>query len=125
MVPNINLYIYIYIYIYLNNYTYTHTHIREEDYPYISGSTQESETCVYDAASMDAAVYVRGYETLPHNDHDALINHIAFVGPLAVSVDASNWHSYEGGVFDGCSYDENIEINHAVQVICKGILLNL
>ena len=44
------------------------------------------------------------------------MNHIANVGPLAVSVDASIWHSYDSGVFDGCSYDENIEINHAVQV---------
>ena len=61
-------------------------------------------------------MYVRGYETLPHNDYNAVINHIATVGPLGISVDASVWHSYEGGVFDGCPYEANININHGVQV---------
>merc|ERR1711944_364802 len=37
-----------------------------------------------------------------------------------ISVDASVWHSYEGGIFDGCSYEENIEINHGVQLVGYG-----
>ena len=89
---------------------------REEDYPYTSGTTGETGECMYDATSQTAAVYVRGYETLPHNSLDAVMNHLATVGPLGISVDASVWHSYEGGIFDGCSYEENIEINHGVQV---------
>ena len=28
------------------------------------------------------------------------------------SVAASSWSFYGGGVFDGCDYDKNIEINH-------------
>ena len=89
---------------------------RESDYPYTSGQTGETGECMYDAESQTAAAYVRGYVTLPHNDLDAVMNHIANIGPLGISVDASVWHSYEGGIFDGCSYEENIEINHGVQV---------
>ena len=37
-------------------------------------------------------------------------------GPLAVAVDATYWSDYEGGIFDGCSYNESISLNHAVQV---------
>ena len=37
-------------------------------------------------------------------------------GPLAVAVDATNWFDYDGGIFDGCSYNESISLNHAVQV---------
>lgn len=102
--------------------TYAHMMgvVRESDYPYTSGETGETGECMYDAESQTAAVYVRGYETLPHNDLDAVMNHIATIGPLGISVDASVWHSYEGGVFNGCSYDENIEINHGVQLVGYG-----
>ena len=44
------------------------------------------------------------------------MEHVATKGPLAISSDASRWSFYSGGVFDGCSYDSNIEINHAIQV---------
>ena len=43
------------------------------------------------------------------------INYI-WIGPLAVAVDATNWSDYEGGIFDGCNYNESISLNHAVQV---------
>ena len=77
-----------------------------------------------------------GFETLPHNDAAALMNHLAtkgekFVtnsrrfsskchrlsqivvtncdsGPLSASVAASDWSAYRGGVFDGCDYDSNM-----------------
>ena len=40
------------------------------------------------------------------------------VGPLAVLVDANMlWHHYSGGVFDGCIFDSNFTINHAVQLV--------
>ena len=46
--------------------------------------------------------------------------HIANVGPLSVAVDASAWSFYNGGVFDGCPYSQNIAINHAVQLVGYG-----
>lgn len=39
--------------------------------------------------------------------------HLAFEGPLAVNVDASEWSSYEEGVYNGCSAT-NITIDHVV-----------
>ena len=100
----------------MQNYYKYIQYLREADYPYTSGTTGKTGECKYNAESQEAAVYVRGYETLPHNNYDAVINHIANVGPLGISVDASVWHSYEGGIFDGCPYEENININHGVQV---------
>ena len=46
--------------------------------------------------------------------------HLANVGPLAVAVDASSWSFYSGGVFDGCSFSDNIGLNHAVQMVGYG-----
>lgn len=31
---------------------------------------------------------------------------------MAVAVAAGDWYAYGGGVFDGCNYDRNVEINH-------------
>ena len=88
----------------------------DEEYPYTSGHTGRTGNCDYDAESQTASVYNRGYETLPHNDYEVFMNHVATIGPLAISADASRWSFYSHGVFDGCSYDKNIEINHAIQV---------
>jgi len=102
--------------------------VSEEDWPYVSGKTSETEECFNDGLSasksrifMEPVAFVRGQETLPHNDYDAILNHIANIGPLAISVAATNgWKHYGGGVFDGCSYSENIELNHAVQLVGYG-----
>lgn len=45
---------------------------------------------------------------------------MATVGPIVVSVDASHWHSYESGVFNGCNYTDNIDVNHAVVLVGYG-----
>lgn len=45
---------------------------------------------------------------------------VATAGPIVISVDASKWHDYESGVFSGCSYSENININHAVVLVGYG-----
>ena len=42
------------------------------------------------------------------------------VGPLSIAVDASKWSTYTGGVFNGCDFDENISINHGVQLVGYG-----
>ena len=39
------------------------------------------------------------------------------LGPTSVSVAASDWGLYYSGVFDGCPYDQNIAVNHAVQLV--------
>jgi len=102
-------------------YTYIQLfgHATEEDYPYVSGSTTDTEDCLYDVDGTAPMIGITGYNTMS-NDLEATMNHIANVGPLAVAVDASLWGGYSGGVFDSCSYSENIGLNHAVQMVGYG-----
>jgi len=93
-------------------------HMTEADYPYRSGGSGQTGACQYDAAKP--AVSLTGYNTLPANNHSAVMTHLAEVGPLSIAVDASKWGSYTGGVFDGCAFDENISINHGVQLVGYG-----
>merc|ERR1719369_82232 len=94
--------------------------VKEDDYPYTSGNLGITGKCKYDSDGMDALASVRGYESLPRNNYEAVMNHLANVGPLSVAVAASGWSFYGGGVFDNCDYDRNIEINHAVQLVGYG-----
>jgi len=94
--------------------------VKEEEYPYISGQTMETEECYYNPSNEEAVAFARGQETLPHNDYHTILKHIANVGPLAINVDASGWKSYGAGVYNGCSYSENIDINHVVQLVGYG-----
>lgn len=48
------------------------------------------------------------------------MDHLVNVGPLTVSVAASDWKDYSSGVFDGCSYDDDIVINHLGQLTGYG-----
>jgi hypothetical protein len=47
------------------------------DYPYVSGTSGDSEECMYDPSK--AVVSLSGYNTLPTNDHDAVMTHLAEV----------------------------------------------
>ena len=45
----------------------------------------QTGTCDYSPDTMATVATLRGYETLPRNDYAAVMNHLATVGPLAVS----------------------------------------
>eukprot|EP00401_Gymnodinium_catenatum_P023168 CAMPEP_0117620150 /NCGR_PEP_ID=MMETSP0784-20121206/86983_1 /TAXON_ID=39447 /ORGANISM="" /LENGTH=89 /DNA_ID=CAMNT_0005424061 /DNA_START=1 /DNA_END=266 /DNA_ORIENTATION=+ len=62
---------------------------------------------------------IDGYVQLPENNYTALMNAVATVGPVAVSVDASAWRSYSSGVFNGCN-QANPDIDHAVILMGYG-----
>lgn len=64
-----------------------------------------------------AVVKVDGYVKLKVNDADALLTALATVGPIAVSVAASQWSLYGGGIFSGCTGSTGAIINHAVQAV--------
>jgi len=102
------------------NYLQLFGHVLDADWPYVSGTTTNGEDCTYDLNTMTPAVAISGYQTLPPNDPEAVMQHLAEVGPLAIAADASRWSSYSGGVFDGCSFDENISINHGIQLVGYG-----
>ena len=88
----------------------------EDGYPYISGETMEAATCEYDADNMIKMATIRGYQSLPKNDLQPILDHLTNKGPLSALMYASTIKDYETGVFDGCAYNESIMINHAVQV---------
>jgi len=56
---------------------------------------------------------------LPENNATAVMAALANVGPLAINVDASSWHDYESGVFDGCDYDK-MDLDHVVVLVGYG-----
>jgi len=91
--------------------------IREEfQYPYTSYYGENFECAIPASASVAT---INGYVQLPANNYTALMNAVATVGPIAVSVDASVFHSYSSGIFDGCN-QVNPDINHAVTLVGYG-----
>eukprot|EP01121_Diplochlamys_sp_Union-15-3_P012919 TRINITY_DN3940_c0_g1_i1.p1 TRINITY_DN3940_c0_g1~~TRINITY_DN3940_c0_g1_i1.p1 ORF type:complete len:371 (-),score=93.62 TRINITY_DN3940_c0_g1_i1:19-1131(-) len=62
---------------------------------------------------------ISGYVTLPSNKYEPLMDHIATVGPLSITVEAIHWAHYETGVFNGCN-QTNPDLDHAVQLVGYG-----
>uniref|UniRef100_A0A7S1Q9J2 Uncharacterized protein n=1 Tax=Neobodo designis TaxID=312471 RepID=A0A7S1Q9J2_NEODS len=87
---------------------------QEWTYPYTSYHGN-SGTC---QAITEPVVNISGYTKVAHNDADAVAHALAHAGPLAISVDASEWSDYETGVYSGCKY--NISMDHAVQAVGYG-----
>ena len=54
--------------------------ITEDDYPYESGFGSNDDICKFDARKTEASVTVMGWETLPHNDMLAVMDHLANKG---------------------------------------------
>lgn len=92
----------------------------EKEYPYWSGTTGMTGNCKYDLDRRTPVASLSGYNTLPRNDILATMTHLATKGPLAIAADASPWHLYGSGVFDGCDYSNNIGLNHAIQLVGYG-----
>ena len=66
-----------------------------------------------------ASANVSGHVSVASNSYDAVMEALAHVGPLAVSVDAGSWHDYEEGVFDGGNAT-NPALDHLVQLVGYG-----
>jgi len=92
--------------------------VKESDLPYESGTSGDDETCPSDLTHPE--VKVQDFGLVPSNDVEAVKKHLATVGPLAVNVDASSFALYTGGVFHGCDYSKDIDINHVVQLVGYG-----
>ena len=81
----------------------------ESDYPYRG----RDGMC---KAQMAASAHISGYQRLPANDYAALMNAVATVGPVAISVDAG-WMMYEEGVYSSAC---GSTIDHAVGLVGYG-----
>jgi len=88
----------------------------EWTYPYVSYQGKDFPTC----GTVTPAVKVANYVVLPPNEYQPLLNAVATIGPIAISVDASTWHFYATGVFNGCN-QTNPDLNHAVQLVGYGV----
>lgn len=79
----------------------------------------QNSACATPADKTNPVATIDGYVKLPVNNYTALMNAIANVGPIAVSVDASSWSGYTGGIFNGCN-QKNPDIDHAVVLMGYG-----
>jgi cathepsin L len=70
--------------------------------------------------SMVPVATTTGFVKLAENNYNALMNAVAQIGPMAVSVDASTWHNYESGIYSGCNQESPV-INHAVVLVGYGV----
>lgn len=71
-------------------------------------------------ANVTKAAKTHGFVKLPANNPDAMLATLASTGPLSVNVDASTWHLYTGGIYNGC-VGPNLDINHVVQAVGYGV----
>ena len=76
--------------------------------PYTTGV---KKACAVPAGAT--SVSITGYAKLIENSYDDLMNHIANVGSMSISIDASNWSSFSSGILKGCN-QVNPDIDHAV-----------
>jgi len=91
----------------------------EWKYPYLSWYGNQTR-CLYTEDKVGPpAAWLKGYRGLPPNNYEAVLKTLAYVGPLTVNVDASTFHLYEEGVFDGCDATKP-DINHVVQLVGYG-----
>eukprot|EP00598_Pedospumella_elongata_P001157 CAMPEP_0184966694 /NCGR_PEP_ID=MMETSP1098-20130426/302_1 /TAXON_ID=89044 /ORGANISM="Spumella elongata, Strain CCAP 955/1" /LENGTH=370 /DNA_ID=CAMNT_0027488021 /DNA_START=40 /DNA_END=1152 /DNA_ORIENTATION=+ len=88
----------------------------EYQYPYTSYYGEEFKCTMPDAPP---AATINGYVQLPSNNYTALLNAVAQVGPVSVSVDATTLHAYTSGIYDGCN-QVNPDLNHAVVLVGYG-----
>jgi cathepsin L len=88
----------------------------EWTYPYMSFFGDEYKCNI---TRIQPIVRISNFNVIPSNNYSAMVDALLKIGPIAVVVDASEWFSYESGIFDGC--DKNyVDINHSVQLVGMG-----
>lgn len=110
-------------------YFIKHGILTESEYPYMSGSTGNPNSCKYNASIQPHTIKMTGWSytsTSSFTDETALTEAIANVGPIAVAIYVTDaFQSYQSGVFseNACkAYDGsgNPSINHAVVAVGFG-----
>ena len=74
----------------------------------------------YIQTPINTIVNISGYTLIGTNQQADMVAALNELGPLSILVDASSWSSYESGIFSGCSYANNISLDHAVNVVGYG-----
>jgi cathepsin L len=90
-----------------------------QEYQYSYASYYGSDyACTIPTTGAPVAT-IGGFVKLPENNYTALMNAVAQLGPIAISVDASTFGAYKSGIHDGCN-QVNPDINHAVVLMGYG-----
>ena len=92
---------------------------QEYQYPYTSYYGTDYDCKLPSTDSTQPVATIDGYVKLANNDYTSVMNAIASIGPLAINVDASTWHAYEGGIFNGCN-QTTPDVNHVVVMVGYG-----
>lgn len=72
--------------------------------------------------TTSGAFAMQGWERLPENQEQPLVNALVQLGPVAVSVEGRHFWKYKMGIFDGCN--RNAILSHAVVMIGFGVQRN-
>lgn len=78
----------------------------------------DAAPCKVPGATKPTAT-IDGYVQLPGNNYTAVMNALATVGPVAINVDASTWHAYSSGIYNGCDLTSS-DVNHVVVAVGYG-----
>jgi len=92
----------------------------EWTYPYTSYFGQNFPTCSFNATKTRAVAVIDDYVVLPSNEEQPILDALSYNGPVVIAIDASNFSSYEGGIFSACSGATNVDLNHAVVITGYG-----
>jgi cathepsin L len=70
-----------------------------------------------------AVASIQGYINFPNNNYTALMNAVATLGPIGVTVAASSWAFYGGGIFEPKSHNSSAAtgVDHAVVLEGYGV----
>jgi hypothetical protein len=79
------------------------THVAHIALPLLRLVGKDYECALPAADSTTPVATIDGYIKLANNDYNSVMNAMATIGPLAINVDASTWHAYESGIFNGCN----------------------
>jgi hypothetical protein len=79
------------------------THVAHIALPLLRLVGKDYECSLPAADATTPVATIDGYIKLANNDYNSVMNAIATIGPLAINVDASTWHAYESGIFNGCN----------------------
>jgi cathepsin L len=84
----------------------------------VAGLKALGEETTKSVSKSGADFGMTGWETLPKNKYEPLVQALLNSGPVAVSVAADRWFAYHNGIFNGC--DKDAVISHAVVALGFG-----
>lgn len=97
-------------------YAVRHGVAEAKHYPFVSAHSGHQGTCKL-GHGVEPIAGIRGWEQVEANNVLALMEAVAWVGPIAVGIDASkHWDFYQGGILDTCDHHHMVMDHDALLV---------